>query len=101
LQSFSGFILTPAVQIYTIDLSVAPVLGYRIVQFAAVLTAGTATITLNRNGSAIASATGIALSTTLSTTTLSVDTAQNDKIDLNITAVSAPANLAFSMRIQG
>jgi hypothetical protein len=100
LQSFSGFILIPAVQVYTIDLSVAPALGYRIVQFSGVLTAGTATVAINRNGTAITGATAINLSTTLSNTTLSVDTTQNDKIDLSVTAISSPANLAFSLRVQ-
>jgi hypothetical protein len=100
LQSFSGFIETPAVKVYTIDLSVAPALGYRIVQFSAVLTAGTATVAINRNGTAITGATAINLTTTLSNTTLTVDVIQNDKIDLSVTAISAAANLAFSMRFQ-
>lgn len=101
LQSFSGFILVPAVQIYTMDLSVAPVRGYQIVRFDAVLGTGTATVSINRNGTAITGASGLALSSTLSTTILTQSCNQNDKIDLNVTAVSASAaNLAFSMRVQ-
>lgn len=100
LQSFSGFIVAPQVQIYTLDLSVAPMRGYQIVRLDAVLTAGTATVSINRNGTAIAGGSGLALSTTLSTTTLAVQTAQNDKIDFNVTAATGASNLAFSMRVQ-
>lgn len=100
LQSFSGFIITPTAGIYTIDLSVAPLLGYRIVQFSGILGAGTATVSILRNGIAIVGATSINLTTAISNTTLSVDVSQNDKIDLSVTAVGSPANLAFSMRIQ-
>lgn len=100
LESFSGFILIPAVQVYTIDLAVAAAAGYRIVQFSAILSAGTATVSINRNGTAITGGSALSLSTTLSNTALSVAVVQNDKIDLNVTAVASPANLAFSLRVQ-
>lgn len=99
LQNYSGFITYPVNQIYTIDLSVAPTLGYRIVQLNAITTSGTCNVQIYRNGTGLGSPMGVG-SGSQSIASLNVDVAQNDKIDLNVTAISGALNLAFSMRFQ-
>ena len=96
--SFSVFIEVPTVKTYVLDLD-APS-PYTVIKYSAILTAGTATISLLLNGAAITGATGIAVSATLATGTLSQAVATGNTLSLQITAQSSAANLSLAVRTQ-
>jgi hypothetical protein len=99
VENLGAHIESPTAKTYCVDLSASS--PYTIQMFRCILTAGTCTIALLRNGSAVSGAASIAASTTLSTTTLSQAVAQNDKIQITVSALSgSPADLQFTMWIQ-
>lgn len=97
-DSIGAHIETPTVKSYTLDLS-TPV-AYTITGLVMITSAGSCTVSLLRNGSAISGASGLSATTTISTTSLSQATVAGDKIQLQVTATSSGADLQISMHIQ-
>jgi hypothetical protein len=74
--------------------------AYTITSFVAITGAGSCTVSLLRNGTAISGASGLSVTTTLSTTSLSQAVVANDKIQLQVTATSSGADLQITMKLQ-
>lgn len=98
VESLGAHIESPSAKTYCVDLSASS--PYTIQMFRCILGAGTCTVALLRNGSAVSGAASIAASATLSTTSLSQAVAQNDKIQITVSAPSSAADLQFTMWIQ-
>jgi hypothetical protein len=96
--AFAGHIPTPAAQAYTVDLAAAST--YNIVKIYLKTSAGTCTVALNRNGTAITGASAIAVSSTRTSVVLSQVVAIDDVIELVVSNLSAAADLAYSVRTQ-
>jgi hypothetical protein len=96
--AFAGHIPTPAAQAYTVDLAAASM--YKLVKIYLKTSAGTCTVALNRNGTAITGASAIAVSSTRTSVVLSQVVAIDDVIELVVSNLAAAADLAYSVRTQ-
>jgi hypothetical protein len=96
--AFAGHIPTPAAQAYTVDLAAAST--YKIVKIYLKTSAGTCTVALNQNGTAITGATAIAVSSTRTSVVLSQVVAVDDVIELVVSGLTGAADLAYSVRTQ-
>lgn len=97
-ESLGAHIEAPTAKTYTVDLAASSL--YTIKSFDCILGAGTCTLALVQNGTNVAGASAIALSTTLSTTPLSQAVALNDKIQITLSSISSATDLQFTMWIQ-
>lgn len=96
VSSMNAYIESPAAKNYVLDLDV-PV-AYTILKLTLQTSAGTCTAALLRNGSPISGAASVAVSSTISNTTLSQVVSVGDVIALAITSPSAAANLSVAVR---
>ena len=96
-DSIAVHLEAPTVKNYYLDCA-APC-AYTITGFYAICASGSASISLLQNGTTIAGS-ALSVTSTISSVALSIAIAQNDKIQLAVTAVSTAADLAISVRIQ-
>ena len=96
--SIGGHISTPVAQNYTVDLAAAA--PYTIIKFIIALSAGTCTVTVNRNGTAISGLSGIAVTSASQAISLSQVVNTDDLISLAVSGISGAANLQYSLRYQ-
>jgi hypothetical protein len=97
-ESLGAHIESPTAKTYCLDLAASST--YTIKAFKCILGAGSCTLALVQNGSNVSGAGAIAVSTTLSSITLSQAVALNDKIQITLSGLSSPADLQFTMWIQ-
>jgi hypothetical protein len=98
LENLGCHIETPTAKSYTLDLAASS--AYTITAIKCITSSGTCTLALVRNGSNVTGAGSIAVSSTISSTTLSQAVVANDKIQITLSSLSSPADLQVTMYIQ-